>query len=161
MQTLDCDRTSRISNMGLHRPKDLSLGPDDPELVALHERIEALEVLNVQQSEEKDAYMDALLLLRRAFAIPYQRGDALGVKFAMFLWVEGVSQKYIELMSELRPLALVILVYMCVMLKDCDHYWYITGSSQRITRELCSSNVPGDEWLPPWIDWPRQRVLGE
>jgi len=32
----------------------------------LHERKEALEVLNVQPSEEKDAYLEALLLLRRA-----------------------------------------------------------------------------------------------
>ncbi len=108
-------------------PKDLSLSPDDPELVALQERIEALEASNLEQNEEKDAYLDALALLRKAFAIPHQRENALGDKFAMFLWVEGVSQKYIQLMSELRPLALVILAYMCVMLKDCDHYWYITG----------------------------------
>jgi hypothetical protein len=98
-------------------------------------------------------------MLRRGFALPWQPAAPLGVKQSLFTWISSVSQRYLEPLSILRPMAQVILCYMSVMLKECEHYWYIKGAAERIVSEVYH-NIRGEEWQW-WITWPLQRVLNQ
>jgi hypothetical protein len=139
-------------------PVDLSLSPDDHHLAALGQEMERLPVSSPEEIDEMDIYRETLALLRRSFALPWQPGAPLGVKFSVFIWVESVPQEYLELLSVLRPIALVMLCSMCVLLQQCGHFWYIKGAAERIIKEVYS--VLGEEWKP-WIAWPLQRILNQ
>jgi hypothetical protein len=138
---------------------DLSLSPDDYHLAALGEEMDRLPVSSPDEIEEMKIFREALAMLRRAFALPWQPGEHLGVKLSVFTWVGSVPQRYLELLSVLRPVALVIICYMSVMLKECEHYWYIKGAARRIVSEVYN-NILGEEWQS-WIAWPLQRVLSQ
>ncbi|CZR64154.1 uncharacterized protein PAC_14051 [Phialocephala subalpina] len=139
-------------------PIDLSLSPDDHHLAALAEHLESLPISGPEDSEEMDAFREALSQLRRSFALPWQAGDPLSAKFSCFAWVEFIPQRYLELLSVLRPVALVILSYFCVLLHQCGHFWHIKGAAERIIGEMY--NILEDDWHD-WITWPLQRVLNQ
>lgn len=138
---------------------DLSLSPDDVHLAALEEELNKLPLSGPDEVEEMGIFREAMAMLRRAFALPWQPGDHLGVKISVFTWVGSVPRRYLELLSILRPVALVILCYMSVMLKDCERYWYIQGAAGRIVSEVYQ-NILGEDWRA-WIAWPMQRILNQ
>jgi hypothetical protein len=69
---------------------------------------------------------------------------------AIHVWPGTVSQRFVELMDERRPEALVLLAHYCVLLKKVNSSWWLQGVGERllmaIDREL------GSEWRP-WIEW--------
>jgi hypothetical protein len=106
------------------------------------------------------------LTIAYAFSSPHSPGSILfaglcsstGVPewLSVFTFVESVPQRYPELLSVLRPVALVILCYMCVLLQECGDCWYINGAAERIVSEV-DNKILGEEWWS-WIAWPLQRV---
>ncbi|KUJ07404.1 uncharacterized protein LY89DRAFT_365946 [Mollisia scopiformis] len=148
-----------FQNQVLDEPIDLSLSPDDYHLVALEQQIDSLPVSSPDDDEEIEVFREALSLLRRSFALPWQPGNTLGPKYSCFIWVDLVPQRYLELLSILRPVALVLLSYQCVLLHQCDHNWYIKGAAKRIIGEVYN-NIFGGNWRP-WIAWPMQRILNQ
>jgi hypothetical protein len=152
------DSPLKFSLRGLPETIDVSLGPEDLQLSALGVEIDGLEVRTPEEHHELGIYRESLLLLRQAFAIPYQPGEILGVKFAVFIWVEVVPAEFLELLSSLKPVALVILAHLCVLLKKCENFWYIKGTAERIIDEV--NNILEEGWKP-WIAWPLRMVQNE
>ena len=137
---------------------NVALSPEDFHLVALGAEIDHLAITAPEDHHDLDVYREALYLMRQSFAIPYQPGDILGANFAAFLWVEMVSSEYLELLSSLKPVALVILAHHCVLLKKCENYWPIKGAPERIMKEV--NNILDEGWRP-WIAWPLQILRNE
>jgi hypothetical protein len=152
------DGPLKFSFRGLPETVDVSLSPEDFQLSALGVEIDNLEVTTPEEHHELDIYRESLFLLRQTFAIPYQPGEVLGVKFAIFIWVEVVPAEFLELLSSLKPVALVILAHLCVLLKKCENFWYIKGSAERIILEV--NNILEEAWRP-WIAWALQMVRDE
>jgi hypothetical protein len=69
--------------------------------------------------EEMDIYKETLAIFRKSFALPWQQGEALSAKLSVSTFVGSVPRRYLELLSVLRPVALVILCYMCMLLQEC------------------------------------------
>lgn len=152
------DGPLEFSLRGIPETIDVSLSPEDFQLTALGVEIDRLTASSPEEHHELDVYREALYLLRQAFAIPYQPGEILGVKFAVFNWVEMVSSEFLELLSSLKPVALVILAHLCILLKKCENFWYVKGAADRIIFEV--NNILEGNWRL-WIAWPLQMVQGE
>jgi hypothetical protein len=96
--------------------RDLSLSPEDYHLAALGQELERLPSSNLKDLKQMDMYKGALIILRTGFALRWQQGEALSAKLFVFTLVGSVSRRYLELLSVLKPVALVSSCYMCVLL---------------------------------------------
>lgn len=100
--------------------------------------------------------MTTLNLLRESAAIPFLPCRTLGIKLAMFRWVELIPQLYLELLGDLKPQALILLAHYCILLhKGGEIYWYMEGAAERLLLSL--KNILSEEWRA-WISWPLQLV---
>ncbi len=85
------------------------------------------------------------------FAMAATPNQTISTKTLAYSWPMQVSQRYIVLISERRPEALVVLAHYCVMLKMIDSLWFMEGCAVRIL-EQCRKNLE-----PKWhhyIEWP-------
>ncbi|KAI5853366.1 hypothetical protein BZA05DRAFT_451508 [Tricharina praecox] len=99
------------------------------------------------------AYFSAIAELRRTFATISAWGSIIG---SIFVWPVTANDKYVELLVERRPRALVIFMHYCALFSLVEEFWWSQGSALFELRrcEQCLA----DEWLP-WIEWPRLRIL--
>jgi len=124
---------------------DLSMNPDD----ALYARL--LPVLRVNGDEDGEACCEALNALRTLLAMAATPNQTMSNKTLVYCWPSQISQRYIELMSERKPEALVVLAHYCIMLKTIDYFWFMKGCAARLL-EQCRRDLSKD-WHPH-IEWP-------
>ncbi|MCJ1340141.1 hypothetical protein MMC09_005435 [Bachmanniomyces sp. S44760] len=136
---------------------DVSCNPDDGKLAALESLLDRGSDIATSPNgeEEMQAYRMTLQLLRESFAMPYLPSQTLGVKLSLFLWVESMPQLFLELLSELRPEALILFAHSCVMMKKMSQYWYIEGVAESI---LSAIKATLDDHWRPWIAWPLREI---
>ena len=118
--------------------------PNDP-------RLAALIPLFSDSSEDASVYHEALDALRRLFAMIATPNQTMSTKTIIYCWPVQVSQRYLLLMSERQPKALVILAHYCIMLNMLDTFWFMEGCAGRVLRQ-CRQDL-SDGWLPH-IQWP-------
>jgi len=99
------------------------------------------------------AYMTAIAGLRRSFTIVAEGESSDG---NIFVWLVDVSAKYVELLAEHRPRAMVIFLHFCALFSLAEGFWWSKGSALFELRK-CEQYLT-EEWLP-WIEWPKQRIL--
>lgn len=137
---------------------ELSHNPEDSRFAALESLFDQRNSSPIS-GREIEAYRTSLRLLRESAAIPLQPYQTLGIKLSMFRWVELVPQLYLELLGELKPQALILLAYFCILLKRGSKlYWYMEGAAERLISSL--QNILDEEWKP-WIAWPLQIVQSD
>lgn len=129
----------------LDETPDFSQNPDDSYLVQL------LYLLLADCSEESNLCCAALNSLRRLLAMAATPGQTISVKTLTYSWPVQVPQKYITLVGEGKPKALVVLAHYCVMLKMLDSFWFMEGCAARIL-EQCRQNLES-QWHR-YIEWP-------
>ena len=126
--------------------------PDDAQLAKLQQLFEPSNYSFGKGREDLVACKEALEELRRLCACLHKPVTAVRtqVMIAIHVWPGTVSQRFVELMDERRPEALVLLAHYCVLLKKVNSSWWLQGVGERllmaIDREL------GSEWRP-WIEW--------
>ncbi|CCX05264.1 Similar to Sterol uptake control protein 2; acc. no. Q12151 [Pyronema omphalodes CBS 100304] len=100
------------------------------------------------------AYFSAIVDLRKSFATVNNWEHIIG---SIFVWPITVSDKFVELLVERRPRALIIFIHYCALFTIVEEFWWTKGSALFELRlcEMCLS----DEWKDPWISWPKQRIL--
>jgi hypothetical protein len=143
----------------LHRGPTFTLdtveNPDDVQLARVHQLLEP----SSHYSEEDLAVLEvckaALDELRRLFACPHEPMRTR-VMIAIHVWPGTVSQRFIEIMQERRPEALVILAHYCVLLKKVDSCWWLAGVGNRMLAAI--DQALGQDWRP-WIEWPLEHPL--
>ena len=135
---------------------DLSYGPEDTHLASLDGVFASWEPSPETQSSEIEAYQATLMLLRETFAALAQRQPGVGPKVALLVWVEKFPQRYLELLGEQRPAALILLAHYCVMLQRCGaRYWYAEGAAERIMSMVY--HALEQKWRH-WIAWPFEEI---
>jgi hypothetical protein len=74
----------------------------------------------------------------------------------IFVWPITATDKFVELLVERRPRALVIFMHYCALFTLIEEFWWCKGSAMlELHRcEMCLSH----DWLP-WIEWPKTRIL--
>lgn len=110
-------------------------------------------------SEELDdtdiaaAYFAAIAELRKSYATVGEWENIIG---SIFTWPITVSDRFVELLVEKRPRALVIFVFYCGLFVGLESFWWSRGSALwelgRVEKML------GPEW-EEWTRWPKQRIL--
>ena len=139
----------------VQEPIDTSYSPEDSHLMALESSFRQLKVSSLRQDEEMGIYYTALTLLRESFALLFLPCQTLSVKLSIYIWVDRIPERYLELLSEHRPGALVLLAYLCVLLKKGSYYWYMDGAAERIVSTI--NDILEDNWKS-WIAWPLERI---
>jgi hypothetical protein len=129
----------------LDETPDLNLNADD----GLFARL--LPVLQAGRDEDGEACCEALNVLRKLLAMAATPDQTIAVKTLVLSWPAQISQRYIELMSERKPEALVVLAHYCIMLKMIDSFWFMKGCAARLL-DQCRRDL-SKKWHPH-IEWP-------
>lgn len=92
----------------------------------------------------------------------YERRSAgqLGVAFMDLLigWLYRLPEKFVRLLEEKEPRALVILAYWAVMFRYMDAVWFMEGWAEHV---LWGVSTFLQEEYRSWIEWPLQKVKQE
>lgn len=124
-------------------------------------------------SNEVEAYLHAMEKLRHTFAFtvdsfnatmtlamkdfsPEALPERLSRRLFVTLWPFSVSELFVQLLSETRPPALIIMAHYCLILRRAKDCWYMAESGLRIFQAI-QHNL-GEEWST-YIEYPR-RVFG-
>jgi len=101
------------------------------------------------------AYFSAIAELRMSFATISHWKHIIG---SIFVWPITASDKFVELLVEGRPRALVIFMHYCALFTLIEGFWWAKGSALHELKrcEMCL----GEEWKTPWVEWPKARILG-
>ena len=138
---------------------ELSLNPEDAHLAILNPLISSeLRVSPSGADDTSQASSNALYLLRRCFAMLFLASKPVSIKRTLCIWVESISNTYLEALSELRPGALMVLAHWCIMLKRAETTWYLQGSARNIVSAI--HGVLNEEWKAR-IAWPLQVVYDQ
>ena len=114
--------------------------------------------LSEHDAEVSQAYALAIHDLLSTFiqaSMLRNRGEAS--LLASFVWPVNLSPKYLELLTEQQPEALVILAHYCVLIQWCDEdqEWFVAGWA-RFMLDTIKASLPED-WLPS-IAWPDNTI---
>ncbi|KAF8545321.1 hypothetical protein BDD12DRAFT_811356 [Trichophaea hybrida] len=100
-------------------------------------------------------YFSAIAELRKSFDTIFRWEHLIG---SIFVWPITAEDRFVELLVEGRPRALVIFMHYCALFTLVEEFWWAKGSALCELRrcEMCL----GEEWKNPWIEWPKARILG-
>jgi hypothetical protein len=126
------------------------MNPDDKHYVRLYAMLEQPSPCSVADAKALDVCKVALDELRRVSALPYSPYRTLEATAAVYVWPGSVSAEFVQLISERRPEALVIMAYYCVLLKKANSCWYLKGVGSSMMSAI--KQELGDEWKL-WISW--------
>lgn len=103
----------------------------------------------------EDALKHAIAELRSCYAKFYsKRASRCEVSIA-FVWPVVLRPTFVASLQALKPEALVVLAFYCVVLHHLDEYWWMEGRGRYILNTICLSL--DKEWLD-WVRWPRAVV---
>lgn len=102
-----------------------------------------------------EAYGSAIRLLDLVFEQVASQLPNLPSHALVKMWVHMVKPRFLELLSERQPGALIIFAHYGVLLKRIDHYWFLEGFAEQVLH-IADTFVPG-EWKS-WLDWPREQI---
>ncbi|KAI9172817.1 Sterol uptake control protein [Paramyrothecium foliicola] len=137
----------------LEKPLDpnpnFDLYPDDPHLARL------LSVILTEDNEDIHVCCSALNSLRKLLAMVSTPNQTITTKTLTFSWPMQVPERYLVLIHEKKPEALLVLAHYCVLLKMVDSFWFMKGCAIEIFKQCLQNLEP--EWHR-YIEWPRSVV---
>lgn len=128
--------------------------PDDARL-ALEELFEANGICGAQdETHDTELYESTIHNLIETLEKIHQDTSLASVG----RWAIRLKPRYVDLVQERAPLALVILTYYCVILHCQRHHWCIDHWSFRVSRAIWL--VLDDQWRP-LARWPMVQIFGQ
>jgi hypothetical protein len=102
--------------------------------------------------EACQAYVMTVYELMKTFSqVSILRDRGQGLILSCCIWPNTIPQKYLELLADQKPPALVILAHYAVLLHWADKEWFMRGMA-RYLLDMIRSSV-GEEWHRA-LDWP-------
>ncbi|KAF1950023.1 hypothetical protein CC80DRAFT_510016 [Byssothecium circinans] len=149
----------RQSELGRIIPKDvLAVNWDDPkrpeetELMQLRKFSEVIH--HIYPSDIIEAYQDAIIFLEALFSAA-THPDSPPSDSMLKSWLYCISPRFVELLSDKQPGALIILAHYGVLLGRNRRYWFLEDVDV-LMLSISDAFVP-NEWKG-WLDWPREEV---
>jgi hypothetical protein len=127
--------------------------PMNTELVKLRKFSDVVE--HLYPPDIVEAYKGAVHVLDLVFEHVANQRPNLPSHALVKMWVHLVKPRFLELLSERQPGALIIFAHYGVLLKRIDHYWFLEGFAEQVLH-IADTFVPG-EWKA-WLDWPREQI---
>ena len=139
---------------------DTSLNKEDWVFTLLLQKLASTPLL---PASEKAIYEGAITILRRAYALHFQPPSVIsspppGMRFALSMWGESVSEEFCVRLEERRPMALVIFAYLTPGMKRCEYCWYMKGEAERILGDVERRLGEEEGGWRPWVEWPRSII---
>jgi hypothetical protein len=131
---------------------DLDEIPVETELVRLRMFREATRA--IYPPDISHAYGEAVDILEKIFARAAKSTDPASDSLIK-LWAHLVSPRFMELLTERQPGALIILAHYAVLFWRSQHYWFFEGIAEQILH-IADTLVPS-EWKA-WLDWPKEQI---
>lgn len=127
------------------------------------------------EENEVEAYKDALIKLRQAFArmtiaesivkdccwcsvgdeLPTNLDTRVPRIIAGVLWAMLISEEFFDLLEKRKPVALILLAHVAIVTKRTSDEWWNKAPAVKIVAAATSS-------LPPeyhaWVEWPQREV---
>lgn len=149
----------RHSDFGRIMPKDVhsvdwshAEAPIDTELVQLRKFSEVIH--HIYPSEIIEAYKEAIRLLELLFEVT-RKLQKLPSDSLLRIWIHFVPPRFVDLLSERQPGALIIFAHYGIVLGRGRHYWFLEGIDELILA-VADAFVP-TEWKN-WLDWPKDQI---
>ena len=94
--------------------------------------------------------------LKRSYRLVYG-GDQQSRNMVryVFIWLYHISDDFLKLLKETDNVALCILGYFCVLLKQVENNWWIEGWAIHLLSQIYSQL---DELHRSWIRWPIEQI---
>lgn len=125
------------------------------ETTCLRERIEAAQLTD----DNRNTYRQSIISLQHQFdALRHISEDHLATPSTVFAWLMKASSEFLRLLDERRPEPLVILAYYAVLLHSRRKSWVVSDAGRKL---FVSISEHLGRWWEPWMEWPRQEILGE
>ncbi|KAH8800177.1 hypothetical protein F5884DRAFT_686022, partial [Xylogone sp. PMI_703] len=124
---------------------DLSLNPEDFRFAPL------VSLLKMNDGEDMEHCREALDILRKLSAMAISPNPPVTVKTIVYTWPYKISRRYIELVSQRIPEALLVLAHYCLLMKKIEDFWYMKGCAARILHQ-CQKDLSPEWWS--LLDWP-------
>lgn len=112
----------------------------------------------IKDTETSSTYFTAIHELQKSFANSANPGCS--TVSLIFLWPICVSDKYVALLKEKRPRALIIFAYYCALLKRVELHWWVDGRAEYELVRIERSIQELEKWNK-WLEWPTKMVRGE
>lgn len=127
------------------------LRPDDE--VYFNQLPEAWKDLPEQQKEVLDKNLKVTTRVLSMVDFPVGPGKlASGMS-----WFSHISDELVQMLSEKKPEALLLVCYYCLVLKRLGGTWWMKGKAENLLRTVMTELGGGWE---TWTRWPVERVLG-
>jgi Fungal specific transcription factor domain len=127
----------------------------------LHDKIACLEDLRqfvvgeVADQEELRTYIDSIDELNKSFAMVFDK-DPLDCEVAdIFIWMLVIPKEYLVLLSQQKPVALIIFAYYGVLLRQLQWAWWMDGWSTHI---IFGAYELLDNRLRAHVRWPMEQI---
>jgi hypothetical protein len=150
----------RQSDLGRIIPKDVhSFNWKNAETLKVTELVQLRKfsdiIHHIYPPEIDEAYREAIRLLELVFdaisRLSKPPSDSL-----LRLWIHYIPSRFVELLSEKQPGALIIFAHYGVILGKGRHYWFLEGIDE-LMLSVADAFVP-TEWKN-WLDWPKEQML--
>lgn len=126
--------------------------PTETELVELRKFSEITQ--HLYPPDINEAYGEAIrglqVIYSRAERSPIPPSDSL-----LKMWVHMVSDRFMDLLAEKQPGALIIFAHYAVLFRRSQRYWFFEGVAEQMLY-VAESFVP-TEWKS-WLQWPRDQI---
>ncbi|KAL5409563.1 hypothetical protein PMIN03_005909 [Paraphaeosphaeria minitans] len=147
------------SDLGRIIPKDIHMvdwenteAPQETQLVQLRKFSEVIH--HVYPPEINEAYKEAIGRLDLLFDVISKSSEPPSDSL-LRLWIHFVPSRFVELLAEKQPGALIIFAHYGVLLARGRHYWFLEGMDELILA-VADAFVPL-EWKS-WLDWPKEQI---
>jgi hypothetical protein len=114
-------------------------------------------------SDEINTYNLSIDNLRRTFNMVFNKDPDTYEATDVLLWLYRLSDHFVELLSQRKPEALVILAHFSILLKELDNRWWIHGWSKRLISQIYEAISEeyrlGIVWPIKEIGWIPERTL--
>ena len=114
--------------------------------------------LGLERETDRQACLKALDITLGAISLIQQREDVSMSRRLITAWPMEISPTFLGLLSERRPVALVIIAYYAVLLKTGSGLWWVGRLPEALIEQVVASL--GDEWAD-FISWPKSVVQGD
>jgi hypothetical protein len=108
---------------------------------------------SVERLADLEVYQEALAYLKDSFGRPVT--PYMPSKPLPYLWFTRVSEKFLYLLIQRQPEALILLAHVCVIFKRLEPCWVIDGLADKLMNHVVEHLSP--DWKF-WIEWPLREL---
>lgn len=134
----------------------------DSKSLQIHEPLVNLQALFIESGQDADTvriYIAAIEELSRSFTMVQDMAHVHGGFLEtsdVFAWLFLVSDEYLDLLNQQTQESLVIFGYFCVLLKNLEWAWWMSGWSLQQVSLIYHDLLDFDHKV--WLQWPMEQL---